>query len=330
MGKFCLYSDNCINAPCMTIQMHKYSYLDDFIGDIKRSSKEKSYSVPIAIECIKNENNHLVIDTPRCINCMYCVFGCIGNRILIKDLRPQEMCIDITSSQLRDIADELLPKLFKGRFLNLPQVPFSQIRAKYKSFEAFTSIKETENIAIWGANAMKFLSLSLEPRVALEVGLKIKERDRGGRLDISLLNTKDNFLFIAETKISFEAMMSEQRYESQMIAYESEMESVCSNSIKRCKFLLIGGKESDLLPPNINACSGGNNSVLFYEVLKANNLFFISANAMLALGLMKLYVSHKRYSLESLYPIITDNKYLGLLSSGIISQDGSILSFDEI
>ena len=37
---------------------------------------------------------------------------------------------------------------------------------------------ETKNIAVWTANAMKFLSSSLEPRLSLEVGLRIYQRDR--------------------------------------------------------------------------------------------------------------------------------------------------------
>jgi NAD-dependent dihydropyrimidine dehydrogenase PreA subunit len=329
MGKFCLYSDTHAKAPCFAIQMYKYSYLKDFLEDNKRL-RERAYSVPMQIECLKYENNKYSIIEPKCINCMFCVFGCIGNRILIKDLHPKEMCVDITSEQVEELSNELLPQLFHGVFLQLPQVMFSTLRVQYKSFEAFTCKKETENIAVWGANAMKFLSSSFEPRVSLEVGLIISERDRGGRLDISLLNTRDKYLFIAETKISFESMMVEQRYESQMLAYESEMKNVCPNNINRCKFLLIGGKESDLLPPDNKTCSGGNNSRLFYDVLKKHKLFFISANAILSLGLMKLFVSQDNYSLENLYSIIVNPRYVGLLSCGVVESDGTIISLEDI
>lgn len=325
MGKFCLYSDTCEKAPCLSMRMKKFSYLEDFLNNISKN-QDKSFSIPIRIECIKLENNHLNIQNPRCINCMFCVFGCIGNRILItKDIHPIQMCIDITSTQIKELKDSFLPRLFQGKFINIPQVPLSQIRAKYKSFEDFTSVEETKNIAVWGANAMKYLSSSLEPRVSLEVGVVISERDRGGRLDISLLNTIDNYLFVAETKISFKAMMDEQRYESQMLAYETELNNTCPDNLKRCKFLLIGGVESDLLPFSNSDCTSGNSAKLFYDVLIQRQLFFISANAMLALGLMKMFVSQEKYSLESLFNIITNSEYVGILSSGIVRKDGSII-----
>lgn len=325
MGKFCLYSDTCEKAPCLSIRMKKFSYLEDFLNNISKN-QDKSYSVPIRIECIKLENDHLNIQNSLCINCMFCVFGCIGNRILItKDIHPIQMCVDITNTQIKELKDSFLPSIFQGQFINIPQVPLSQIHAKYKNFEDFTSVDETKNIAVWGANAMKYLSSALEPRVSLEVGVIISERDRGGRLDISLLNINDNYLFIAETKISFKAMMDEQRYESQMLAYETELNNKCPNSIKRCKFLLIGGAESDLLPFNNPNCSSRNYAKLFYDVLNQRHLFFISANAMLALGLMKMFVSQEKYSLESIFNIITNEEYVGLLSSGIVKKDGTII-----
>ena len=308
--------------------MRKYSYLDDFLSD-KPCKNERAYSVPIRIECIKRrDDNKLDIQNPKCINCMFCAFGCIGNRVLItKEIHPVEMCVDITSSQIKELRDAFLPKLFHGEFIDIPPVPFSQIRAKYKTFEEFTAVDETQNIAVWGANAMKYLSTSLEPRISLEVGVDISARDRGGRLDISMLNTRDGYLFVAETKVGFKAMMDEQRYEAQMLAYETELQRTCPTDLKRCKFLLIGDVESDLLPFENKNCTGGNAARLFYDVLRADNLFFMSANAMLAMGLMKMFVSQERYSLESLYSFIASGQYVGLLSSGLVRRDGTIVPF---
>lgn len=330
MGKFCLYSDSCEKAPCLSIRLRKYSYLKDFI-DNKSKPIERAYSVPLLIECLRLVDGQLLIQELKCINCMFCIFGCVGNRVLItKEIHPTQLCVDITNEQIQELKNEFLPKLFRGNFLKLPKVPLSQIRAKYRNFDSFTSVDETRNIAVWGANAMKYLSSSLEPRISLEVGLLISERDRGGRLDISLLNSIDNYLFVAETKISFEAMMSEQRYESQLLAYESEMHKVCPKSLNHCKFLLVGGEESDLLPFSNDFCSGGNNSKLFYDVLRKRKFFFISANAMLALGLLKLFVSQETYALENLFKIITSDEYVGLLSSGVVTKDENIIPFEEI
>ena len=55
----------------------------------------------------------------------------------------------------------------------------SSIKVRYKNFESFTAVDETKNIAVWAANAMKYLSTSLEPRLSLEVGVNISTRDRG-------------------------------------------------------------------------------------------------------------------------------------------------------
>ena len=330
MGKFCLYADSQIEAPCFAIPMYKYSYLESFL-DNKHSNGIKRHSIPVIIKCLKaeqsGESKFSAIDE-RCINCMFCVFGCIGNKVLLSNnLHPEKFCYDISNEEIQ-VLRQTVSSLFTGHFLNLPRVQFSQINVKYKCFEDFTAVDETKNIAVWTANAMKYLSSSLEPRIALEVGVHIQARDRAGRLDVSLLNIKDNYLFIAETKVDFEHMMSEGRYESQMVAYETELSGVPSN-IKRSKFLVIGGKESDLLPRGISGSTSSVRGDLFYSVLRDHKLFFFSANALLALGLMKLYVSINDYSLESLYPIMTSDKFVGILSSGVITADERIISFKQ-
>ncbi|MCM1032657.1 MAG: hypothetical protein NC405_02770 [Odoribacter sp.] len=211
-----------------------------------------------------------------------------------------------------------------GTFINLPSVKISNIKPKYKRFEEFTGVDETRNIAVWTANAMKFLSKSTDPRVALEVGVQIQERQRGGRLDVAMLNIEDCYLFVAETKVSFDKMMQEGRYESQMLAYETELKSVDTYCYKRAKFLVIGGKEADLLYKDQKFSTSGARGDLFYEVLRTHNFFFFSANALLALALKKLFVSAERYSLESIYSQMTSGDYVGMLSCGFIRRDGSI------
>lgn len=331
MGRFCLYSDTCLDAPCISAKLRKYSYIKDFLNNIW-VGKDERYSVPINIKCLHAvQSGGVDIEDVKCINCLFCVFGCVGNRIrLSEQYRPQEFCVDITPEQIQELRDSIIPRLFRGSFIKLPRVPMSQLRVEYKSFEEFTSVKETDNIAVWGANALKFLSSNLAPRVSLEVGLLIQSRDRGGRLDISVYNTEDNYLFIAETKTTFSSMMSDGRYESQLLGYERELSAECPQNINRAKFLVVGGKESDLLPPSHPNCTGGNASSLFYKVLRDNHFFFFSANALLALGLMKMYVSTEKYTLEHLFPIMTDSKYLGVLSSGVVYYDGSIHPFEDI
>ena len=331
MGKFCLYADNQLDAPCAYLQMYKYSYLANFIEDEKHSKGKSSHSVPLVVSCLKKGEDMVSkfsVKDECCINCMFCVFGCVGNRILLSNrFHPEKFCYDITAEELLEL-EKTASKLFKGTFIQLPKVPISQLTVKYKSFESFTSVDETKNIAVWTANAMKFLSVSLEPRLSLEVGLKINQRDRGGRLDVSLLNTRDNYLFIAETKVDFNHRMAEGRYESQMIAYETEL-GLVDDRIKRAKFLVIGGRECDLLPSSVQGSTSGPRADLFYNVLRKHELFFFSANALLALGLQKLYISINDYSLESLYPIINSKRFVGLLSSGVVTAEGEIIALER-
>lgn len=332
MGKFCLYADNRLDAPCAFLQMYKYSYLANFIEDEKHSKGKSSHSVPLVVSCLKNGEDGVSkfsVKDECCINCMFCVFGCVGNRILLSNkFHPSRFCYDISAEELSEL-EMASSSIFKGTFIKLPKVPVGLLSVKYKCFEAFTAVDETKNIAVWTANAMKFLSTSLEPRLSLEVGLRIDQRDRGGRLDVSLLNIRDNYLFVAETKVDFNHMMAEGRYESQMVAYETELEQV-KDRIKRAKFLVIGGRECDLLPSSAQGSTSGPRADLFYSVLRKHKLFFFSANALLALGLQKLYVSNSDYSLESLFPIINNNEYVGLLSSGVVTREGQIIALDKI
>jgi NAD-dependent dihydropyrimidine dehydrogenase PreA subunit len=332
MRKFCLYADNYQSAPCITVKTCKYSYIQTFLNGDKK--QDKDYSVPLKIDCLKiGINNKPSVLKERCINCMFCIFGCLGNKIIISDkFHPVEFCTDLSAEQRNELHNNLIVKLFKGNFIKLPSVPISAFKIKYKTFSEFTSVDETENIAVWGINAMKYLSRSLEPRISLEIGLKIQERDRGRRIDISLLNISENYLFLVETKVNFEKMMSEKRYISQLLDYETEMKKINLSNIKKCKFLMIGGEESTLLPPNHPDCTSkvGNEIDNFYDILQKNQFFFISANAMLALGLMKLFVSCDKYNLENLFPIITNRKYVGLLSSGVVNTEGEITPLDEI
>ncbi len=315
MGKFCPYSDSPFTAPCAVKCLKKYSYLKDFLNDSPQRNV-KSYSIPIKIECMnladKSICNH------ACIGCMFCLFGCKG-----------DFCMDIGQTQIQELKDSFFPKVFKGEeFIRLPQVPLSQFRIKYRSFNEFTSVDETENIAVWGANVLEYLSRSHEPRVALEVGVNIKYRSRAGRLDITLMNPEESYLFVAETKTKFEDMMAEMRFEAQMMSYETVLEEECSPDLKRCKFLLIGGNESDLLPYGNNKCTSGPKAKLFYEILKKRNIFFISANALLALGLMKMFVSHEKYNLENLYDYIADDNFIGLLSSGLVTRNDELVPLE--
>ena len=331
MGKFCLYADYCQDAPCIVMKLHKYSYLKDFLEDNRHKKSIEPHSVPLIIECLvrqEDSEHSFSVTDERCINCMFCIMGCTGHRILITNkVHPTEFCHDVNPIEFRGLKETFINSLLNGKFVDLPPVKIGQLKPKYKRFEDFTGIDERKNIAVWTANAMRYLSTSLEPRVALEVGVQIAKRDRGGRLDVSLLNLKDRFLFVAETKVSFDKMIQEGRYESQLLGYETELEAVDNYGYKRAKFLVIGGKESDLLHPDQEYSTSGPRGRLFYQVLNKHKFFFFSANALLALSLKKMFVSIEKYSLENLYEFMTNGEYIGLLSCGLVRNDGTIKPF---
>ena len=159
----------------------------------------------------------------------------------------------------------------------------------------------------------------------------IQTRDRGGRLDICLLS--DKHLIIAETKVSFRKMMQENRYLAQMLAYQDEIENIISETqseLIHYKFLLIGGAETDLLPDNHSNCTSreGNQAAIFYDNLKRHNLFFISANALLLLGMLNL-LKKNNYSIENVLNKIMQNNNFGLLTCGVIDKNTEIKTIDE-
>lgn len=320
--KKCLYNYETKLPPCVILRVYKFSYLSDFITNNK--SKLDDLAIALKIECIEFKGDHIDIRNENCINCMFCVLGCPGNNIEIRnDFSLKAMCSNFSIDYDNKLGSSKLDRLFSGEFIELPKIRLQQFKVKYNSFEEFTSKEETTNIAVWGANTLKYLSKSDNPRIGLEVGMKIRSRDRGGRLDICLL--KDNLLFVAEAKVSFDKMMNEGRYESQLIAYEEELKSATLNTnIKYHKFLLIGGAESDLLPITHQNCTSkvGNRANLFYDTVIKNDFFFISSNALLALSLFKLFKGDT-YSLEYIYKELFKEGVIGLLSSGLVYNNGS-------
>jgi NAD-dependent dihydropyrimidine dehydrogenase PreA subunit len=321
IDKKCLYDYESKLPPCVILRVYKFSYLSDFITDNK--SKLNDLAVALKIECIEFKGNHIDIRNENCINCMFCVFGCPGNNIEIRnDFSLKAMCSNFTLDYDDKLGSSILDKLFFGEFIELPKIRLQQFKVKYKSFEDFTSKDETTNIAVWGANTLKYLSKSNNPRIGLEVGMKISSRDRGGRLDICMLN--ENLLFVAEAKISFDKMMNEGRFEAQLIAYEEELKATTTDTnISYYKFLLIGGPESDLLPYSHKDCTSkvGNRATLFYDTVIKNDFFFISSNALLSLSLLKLFKGDM-YSIENIYKEIFKDGIIGLLSSGLVFYDG--------
>lgn len=318
----CAIKHNTRLPPCVNFQTPKYSYLKDFLNN--EASKSQNKNISHIIKCI-NVNDGIEIKEANCINCMYCLFTCPENRIKVrKDLSLIARCSDFEIDKDRNVDITFLSDFFSGQLVELPKIRLPKPGVHYKTFEDFTSVDETKNISVWGAGVLRFLSQEAQPRVALEVGMQIADRDRGGRLDIVTLSK--NRLFVAEAKVSFKKMVEEGRYLAQLTAYENELSSIVpstSPNILYNKFLLIGGPESDLLPDSHPECTSkvGYQANTFYNNLLNHGLFFISANALLCMGLLKIFKGNE-YSLDSLAEKVFQKNAIGLLSNGLIVYDG--------
>jgi ferredoxin len=309
--------------PCLPLHNKKWGYLKNFL---QNDYKNEDYiSIIPILKCLNIVDGHIKIDQSKCIKCLFCVSNCPENLISIgEDFILTEKCSEFDGKIEIEIG--IVDKFFKGELIEIPYLKKLSNQNKYKTLEDFAKVNETQNIAIWGASLIKFLSSDPKCRLGLEIKMIIESRDRGGRLDICLFS-HDEYLFAAETKVSFRKMMQENRYVSQMIGYKEEiknnLKSLDLEKIKNFEFLLVDDKESDLLFSSHPKCTSkvGNQANLFYQNLVEHNLFFISATALWAVMLKKLIIDKEKYSLEHvLSEIMIDNCY-GLTSAGVIKKE---------
>lgn len=308
--------------PCIKVDINQWASLHEFLTN--KPNGRKPLNIAVEIDCIEFEQDHISIKNIHCINCMFCVFACPGNYIEIDhNYLPFALCSNFKVDYKDKIPKNELDRYFKGTFINFPSLALSHMRVKYRDFQTFTEKNETKNISVWGANILKFLSVSKENSIGTEIKMTMSSRDRGARLDICLLS-KDH-LIVAESKTDFVKMVVDGRYLNQMIGYEEEISLTLTKlkwQKKYFKFLLIGGNESDLLPPNHPLCTSkiGDQSQMFYDNLLEHNLFFISATALLCLGILKLFRGDK-FSIETTFDRIQKIQGQGLLSCGIVKKN---------
>lgn len=321
MRKHCIYSNSKELPPCIKVVIPKYSYLHDMLTN---SYKTHHYiSVATNLNCIRYGNG---IDiNSNCISCMFCLFSCPTNLISIgDDAKPTALCSNYDGKRASESYVAHIQRLMNGCYLDLPSNNHIKHNQQYRNFREFTEIKENQNISVWAGGVLKYLSNNKNARLGLEVGIQIKSVARGGRLDICLLS--NNLLFVAESKISLIAMLDENRYVAQLIAYEEELSNI-NNSLngayKHYKFLLVGGSEFDLLPVNDpkRTLTHGGYTEVFYESLLKHNIFFITANALLTLALKKLVIGDM-YSIENIYQKLFAKGNYGLVSGGVVKHNG--------
>lgn len=319
----CPYNQQSGLPPCISVYSKKWGYLKDFL--LNRSKGDQYLSIVHSIKCIDILKTQIKIND-YCIKCLFCVLNCPGNLISFKkDFTPEEGCSEFVESNNK-IDKNAVQNFFTNELVKIPYLHVLSSKKPYNTLDEFTEINETKNIAVWAASLIKYLSKDINCRLGLEIKMIIESRDRGGRLDICLLSN-ENVLLAAETKISFAKMMQEGRYVSQMISYKEEinknLQDLTLSEIKNYEFLLIDGRESDLLFSTHKDCSTkvGNQSEIFYKNIVEHNLFFISATALWALSLKKLFIDKDKYSIENILGKMVQGKDYGLVSAGVITRD---------
>lgn len=324
----CSYSlDKQSLPPCIVPQINKYKNLTSFVSGNQQSSKLDS--IPVDLGCINfnlaDQSISLVVD--NCINCFACIFTCPGNRInFTEEYVPTSSCSDFTSrtnSETGRIKNSQI--LFNSHQKHFPMT------SKFSSFDEFSAIDETRNISVWSATTLKFI-FGDKCIVGTEIPTTIKHRDRDGRLDIGVFTGTQ--LLVAESKISLRKMLAEGRYISQLIAYQEELSTlklVQEGKIIAKKFLLIGGEETDLLPPTHKLCTSkvGNSADIFYQAVLKNDFVFVSARGLMALASAKL-ISPSYEASHKLINLLFNPETVGILSNTIITKSDNGVQVNDL
>ena len=132
----------------------------------------------------------------------------------------------------------------------------------------------------------------------------------------------NGYLLAIETKTTLDDALADERFIEQYEKYTVEIEK----SIQNYTYLtLIGGKESDLLPPDNKYCTGriGDKTARFYKKIVKNGIKFISANAILCIS-SKFLCGNDKFACDKILPeIFSDVNCIGLLSCGKIMKDNN-------
>jgi ferredoxin len=322
----CPFYSKKVSLSCYVFTAGRYKSLPAFINHQPAGNASFTITGNGNIECMDIVGPPIQAQprTTKCINCMFCVFGCPGSKFSVSETYEiSSHCNDNSGDSDWGPLPEKVSKAFKGNLLadgDFQSANFFNPLGRYQGFEDFTSVDETKNIAVWLGNTVKYL-LGPKSRVSLEIPIDIPGADRDGRLDVTGL--KDDYLIACETKTSFRDLMSDKRFVEQMAGYDKKLlEETDSKGIRYKQYLVIGGPETDLLPPEDPRSTSilGNESALFYKLLKNHSIQFISAKVFLLLG-MKALLQSEPFDLEAELENLLGSNNAGLLTSGAIAHE---------
>lgn len=321
----CPFYSKKVSLSCYVFTTARFKSLPAFINNQTGGNASFTIAGNGNIECMDIVGPPIQVQPKitMCINCMFCVFGCPGSKFSVsKTYEISSHCNDNSGDSDWGPIPEKVNRAFKGNLLtdgDFQSANFFNPLGRYQGFADFTSVDETKNIAVWLANTVKFL-LGGNSRVSLEIPIDIPGADRNGRLDVTGL--KDKYLIACETKTTLKDLMSDKRFVEQMSGYEKKLlEETGPKGIRYKQYLVIGGPETDLLPPEDPRSTSilGNESELFYKLLNNHRIQFISAKVFLLLG-MKALLQSEPYELENELNNLLGPKQAGLLTSGAVDH----------
>jgi len=305
-----------------------YSKFKNFLlGNVEKS--ERRLTCNRAINALVANDDSLKIDTDRCIACLACLCSCRNP-------------FQLFYSEISDVLNGILPtfeqfrrssythNLFNG---DLTQVPQKQaLSLKVNSFDQYTAENEVEHIALWVTIMLQFLASDSNAQIGKEIQIANPISPRDNRLDTCCLS--NDRILVGETKTSLDSLLQENRYRTQIPSYQTIIESqvqehnaLYGKNKKAMVLLIIGGRETDILPFDHPHCTSivGDQSLRFYNDIVNYNIRFISAHLIWAMSLHSL-IMRKRLCWDLLFPQVFENQnVLGILSGGqVVAQDKQI------
>lgn len=292
----------------------KYKDLEKFINNQPISNSEKNYSL-VFNNCTglseSSDGSNLFND--NCFGCLFCSFGILR--------------ISFISHFGFDNLNSLAEMSFKKELIK-PIKARNNLSNPYRTLEFFTKTAETKNIQPWVAGLMQN-TCSNPCRVSMEINAPNESFNRDGRIDVCVIT--DSFLMAIETKTSLDDALNDERFVDQYAKYMEVIEEHRGKN-DYVLLILVGGKETDLLPSTHAECTGkiGNKSNRFYNLVSSHNIKFISANALWALAL-KYFMFGKDYQVDKILKnVFSNEKCIGLLTSGKIMGFDSQYSILEL
>jgi ferredoxin len=321
----CPFYTKKVTLSCYVFSPGRYKSLEAFLNNNASGIARFTIAGNGNLECmdILGDPIQAKPNAKKCINCMFCVFGCPGHKYTIsKTYQLSSHCNDSVGTSNWGPLPEKLKDAFSGKLFieeDFQNTTFFNPLGRYQGFDDFTSVDETKNIAVWLGNAIKFL-LGSKSRVSLEIPVEIPGADRDGRIDVC--GIMSDFLIACETKTNFKELMSDKRFVEQMSGYEKKLsDELTPRGIRYQQYLVIGGSETDLLPPGDprGTTTLGNDLEFFYRLLKKHKIQFISAKAFLLLGMRALLDQHN-FNLESELMDYFAGDKAGLLTCGPVGN----------